>query len=94
MKQYKVTLYIGSPNDTRQIDSDYLSKIRTWADAHLEATTMLRGTGTWHGTSEDTILLVHIADSPIEDKHIGELKRILNQECIMVECQEVDIQFI
>jgi hypothetical protein len=93
---YRFDIYIGSDNGSRRIDSQYLGKVRQWADANFPTGyTLLRGQGCYGGISEDSLLVNVLSncDLPLREQVNG-LKLDLSQEAILVVKSEVDLERI
>ena len=93
---YRIDIYIGSDNGSRRIDSDYLNKVRQWANANLpNGYTLLRGEGYYGGVSEDSVLVNLLSDNEFSLKEpLEELKRELSQEAILVVTSQVDLEVV
>jgi len=93
---YRIDIYIGSDNGTKKICESYLEKVKNWADAAFpKGYTLLRGEGCYQGIYEDSVLINVLSDHSVAlRERLGELKRELNQEAILVVKSAVDLEVI
>lgn len=73
--------------------------IKTIANSYYEAYTLLTGTGTWHGTEEDSLLLEVIGDdTPEEAARFTNLARAVkmanSQEAVLIQSVANNSQII
>jgi len=93
---YRIDIYIGSNNQTKKIDGDYLEKIKKWADsAFTDGYTIFRGEGCYNGVYEDSILLnaLTLHDMPLNDS-LESLKKDLEQDAILTVKSGVEFELI
>lgn len=95
-RKYRIDVYIGSDNDSRTIHSNYLDKVRRWAnDTFPNGYTVLRGEGWYNGTSEDSILLhAFLNYDPVLKRQLEKLKRELKQDAILVVKSTADYEVV
>jgi len=88
----KIEIYIGSPNETRKISNDYLSKITKWAKTVFpEGYTLLNGKGYYENITEDSVLIISVCESESDLKQqVQKLKVELNQKSILVVKTPID----
>ena len=93
---YRIDIYIGSDNGSRKINDGYLGKVKQWANRHFpDGYTLLRGEGCYGGHSEDSVLLNVLSNGDFQLKEqVGELKRDLSQEAILMVKSKVDLDVI
>jgi hypothetical protein len=95
-RTYRVDIYIGSDNDSRQIHAGYLNKVREWANtAFPDGYTIFRGEGYYNGSSEESLLLhAFLNYDPILKDQLEKLKRDLRQESILVVKSVADYEVV
>ena len=93
---YRIDIYIGSDNGSRKINDGYLGKVKQWADQNFpDGYTLLRGEGCYAGFSEDSVLLNILSDRDFHLKEqVGELKRDLSQEAILLVKSQVELEVV
>jgi len=93
---YRVDIYIGSDNRSRRISREYVSRILEWADETFpEGYTIIRGSGSYRGVAEDSLLVSVILDNSIDLKEqLTDLKQKLRQDAIMLARSRVEIEVI
>ena len=88
----KVSLYIGSNNDTLRIDEEYKNKALNILDKYLEGYSQIPNVqGRWRKTNEESFLVVHYTNSVNRENLkvlCEDLKKNLNQIAIGVEIDE------
>jgi len=73
-----VTIYVGSNNDTKQLEIDEIKRIC----ARHAGYTLYNATGAWLGAEEETaVLVIHDTEAKIR-MTISDLKFDLNQDAI------------
>jgi len=91
----KYNLYIGSNNDTKQLEEKHIIDL---VSAWYEGFTCYKVKGFWKGVSEDAMKVeICVEDTSVNTLAINqmviEMKRMLNQESIMVEKVNSVIEF-
>jgi hypothetical protein len=81
-------LYIGSNNETKELEYDKIRKILATAQ---QGYTILEAVGVWNGLEEHTAIVEIYGNYNLAI--IGELKRELKQDSILVTRQYVDVSF-
>jgi len=93
---YRVDIYIGSDNHSREINEEYLGKVKEWADENFpDSYTILRGEGCYNGIYEDSVLLNALTplDTPLLTG-LKALKEKLEQEAIIFVKSGVEMEII
>jgi hypothetical protein len=84
-----VTIYVGSNNDTGELELEKIEKI---LNSRHDGYTLYRATGYWHGDREDSAVIT-VADSWASIREsITDLKAELNQQAIAYHYAP-DLQF-
>lgn len=80
------TLYVGSPNNTHELDEITIKKIKQTASKYFESYTIIRARGVFKDTEEDMVML-KIADAEKSKVYaLGEELRVfLRQDGVAVE---------
>jgi hypothetical protein len=83
---YRIDVYIGSDNGSRQINETYLGKVRQWANVNFpDGYTLLRGEGYYGGASEESIVVDVLSSGELGlTTQLQQLKQTLSQEAILV----------
>jgi len=94
--RYRIDIYIGSDNDSRRINDNYLKKIKKWAsETFPDGYTLVRGEGYYNGISEDSILLHAFLNYDLDlTRSLKKLKRELKQEAILLIKSTVNLKVI
>ena len=94
--RYRIDIYIGSDNDSRRINDNYLKKIKKWAsETFPDGYTLVRGEGYYNGISEDSILLHAFLNYDLDlTRSLKKLKRELKQDAILFIKSTVDLEVI
>jgi hypothetical protein len=94
--KYRVDIYIGSDNDSRKIYDSYLDKIKKWANTVFpHGYTLVRGTGYYNGSSEDSILLhAFLNYDPALKRQLEKLKQELKQDSILFIKSPADFELV
>lgn len=90
---YRYDIYIGSNNRTKKIGDAHRKKVVKWANSVFpEGYTLFKGNGYYKGSNEDSLLVSVLADQETElGNYVGELKRKLRQNQILLTKYEVDV---
>jgi hypothetical protein len=93
---YRTDIYIGSNNETRRINKNYLSKIEEWAGAIFpNGYTLLRGRGYYNVASEDSVIVNVFTDRlPDLNSQLELLKRKLMQDAILLVRSPVEFEVV
>ena len=92
---YRIDIYIGSDNHSREINEEYLGRVREWADENFpEGYTLLKGEGCYKGVYEDSILLNALTPYDIPNTRLSSLKESLEQEAIIIVKSGVTLETI
>lgn len=91
---YKFTLYIGSDNESKVLS---LNEALTTVSEYFAGFNYSQLKGYWKGEKEDTLKVEVIGNE--EDKSrinamVSKLKRVLKQDCIILETAKHNIAFI
>lgn len=59
----RLEIYIGADNKTHKIGSKYFEIIKGWADKFFSGYTILRASGVWNGSIEESLLIIALVDN-------------------------------
>lgn len=81
-------LYIGSNNETKELELD---KIISYLNTQLEGYTIIETLGFWKGKEEKSCIVEIYGNYNLAI--VGELKKILKQNSIIVATQFIEVAF-
>jgi type II secretory pathway component PulC len=80
------TLYVGSPNDTNELDDQAVQSIKTIVSKYFESYTYIKARGVFKNEEEDTLRITIANASKEKVYELGnELREFLNQDGVAVE---------
>ena len=84
--KYMYTLYVGSPNDTNELDDKSIQAIKTIVSKYSESYTYVKARGVYKDTEEDTLMITIANAEKAEVYELGEeLRKFLKQDGVAVE---------
>ena len=80
------TLYVGSPNDTKELNDKSIQSIKTIVSKYFESYTFVKAHGVYKDTEEDTLMITIANAEKTEVYELGEeLRKFLKQDGVAVE---------
>lgn len=80
------TLYVGSPNETHEINDSTLKAIKAMVSKNFESYTYIKARGVYKDTEEDTVLITIANANPDDIYRLGEkLRAFLKQDGVAIE---------
>jgi protein involved in sex pheromone biosynthesis len=80
------TLYVGSPNDTNELNLDLLKSIKAIVSKYFESYTYVKGRGVFKDTEEDMMMITIANAEKGEVYKLGEeLRTLLKQDGVGIE---------
>jgi uncharacterized membrane-anchored protein YitT (DUF2179 family) len=93
---YRIEIYIGGDNNTREISECYLDEIKNWASKVFpEGYTLIKGKGFYNGVSEDSVIICVFSEQELKlNRELTSLKQKLKQNSVLVAKYLVDFEVL